>query len=131
MRQASAATPPVLGASGHIAGAINPASRTAAATGTSDSGARCREWLEAAVRAEGQLAALGRVAAPEGATWLAARNKPGNGKYKMIAPAVKETGLIEITPRIGPLSAPYLRQHRSVAGNREWDRVWQGRPREA
>ena len=87
----------VLGASGHIAGAINPASKNRRSYWTSDSTASVpEEWLETAVEQKGSWWL-------HWAEWLkqrsgeqiAARNKPGNAKYKVIEAApgryVKET----------------------------------------
>ena len=87
----------VLGASGHIAGAINPASKNRRSYWVSESGAAVpEEWLEAATEQKGSWW-LNWVEwlRPKSGDMVAARNKPGNTKYKVIEPApgryVKET----------------------------------------
>ena len=84
-------------ASGHIAGAINPASKNRRSYWVSDSGASVpEEWLEAATEQKGSWW-LNWVEwlRPKSGDMVAARNKPGNTKYKVIEPApgryVKET----------------------------------------
>ena len=87
----------VLGASGHIAGAINPASKNRRSYWVSESSAAVpEEWLEAATEQKGSWW-LNWVEwlRPKSGDMVAARNKPGNTKYKVIEPApgryVKET----------------------------------------
>jgi len=87
----------VLGASGHIAGAINPASKNRRSYWVSDSGASVpEEWLEAATEQKGSWwLHWVEWLRPKSGDMVAARNKPGNTKYKVIEPApgryVKET----------------------------------------
>ncbi|WP_374240819.1 PHA/PHB synthase family protein [Zoogloea sp.] len=87
----------VLGASGHIAGAINPASKNRRSYWVSESTASVpEEWLDAATEQKGSWW-LNWVEwlRPKSGDMVAARNKPGNTKYKVIEPApgryVKET----------------------------------------
>lgn len=87
----------VLGASGHIAGAINPASKNRRSYWVSESGASVpEEWLDAATEHKGSWW-LNWVEwlRPKSGDMVAARNKPGNTKHKVIEPApgryVKET----------------------------------------
>ncbi|MDD3326634.1 MAG: class I poly(R)-hydroxyalkanoic acid synthase [Zoogloea sp.] len=87
----------VLGASGHIAGAINPASKNRRSYWVGDSGASVpEEWLEAATEQKGSWwLHWVEWLRPKSGDMVAARNKPGNTKYKVIEPApgryVKET----------------------------------------
>ena len=79
----------VLGASGHIAGAINPASKNRRSYWTSDSKASVpEEWLETATEQKGSwwLHWIEWLKARSG-TEIAARNKAGNAKYKVIEAA--------------------------------------------
>jgi len=87
----------VLGASGHIAGAINPASKNRRSYWTSDSTASVpEEWLESASEHTGSwwLHWVEWLRQRSG-DMVSARNKPGNAKYKVIEAApgryVKET----------------------------------------
>ncbi|MCK6387798.1 MAG: class I poly(R)-hydroxyalkanoic acid synthase [Zoogloea sp.] len=87
----------VLGASGHIAGAINPASKNRRSYWVSESGAAVpEEWLAAATEQKGSWwLHWVEWLRPKSGDMVAARNKPGNTKYKVIEPApgryVKET----------------------------------------
>ncbi len=87
----------VLGASGHIAGAINPASKNRRSYWTSDSTASVpEEWLETAVEQKGSWwLHWAEWLKQRSGEMIAARNKPGNAKYKVIEAApgryVKET----------------------------------------
>ncbi len=87
----------VLGASGHIAGAINPASKNRRSYWTSESKASVpEEWLATAAEQKGSwwLHWIEWLK-PRSGSMVAARNKPGNAKYKVIEAApgryVKET----------------------------------------
>ncbi|WP_298603145.1 PHA/PHB synthase family protein [Zoogloea sp.] len=87
----------VLGASGHIAGAINPASKNRRSYWVGESGASVpEEWLETATEQKGSWwLHWVEWLRPKSGDMVAARNKPGNTKYKVIEPApgryVKET----------------------------------------
>ncbi|ANQ84186.1 polyhydroxyalkanoate synthase [Azoarcus olearius] len=79
----------VLGASGHIAGAINPASKNRRSYWTSDAkSADPEEWLEQAVENKGSwwLHWAQWLTAHRGKT-VAARGRLGNAKYAPIEPA--------------------------------------------
>lgn len=87
----------VLGASGHIAGAINPASKNRRSYWTSESKVSVpEEWLATAAEQKGSwwLHWIEWLK-PRSGSMVAARNKPGNAKYKVIEAApgryVKET----------------------------------------
>lgn len=83
----------VLGASGHIAGVINPAKRNKRSHWTSPAGQRklpskAQDWLDAASEQPGSWWTdwakwLAKQAGPE----IAAPKKPGNARYKGIEPA--------------------------------------------
>ncbi|MGC9183923.1 MAG: class I poly(R)-hydroxyalkanoic acid synthase [Thiomonas sp.] len=83
----------VLGASGHIAGVINPARRNKRSHWISPSGQRklpstAQAWLDAAIEHPGSwwtdwAGWLAKQAGPE----IAAPRKPGNARYKPIEPA--------------------------------------------
>ncbi|WP_079419847.1 class I poly(R)-hydroxyalkanoic acid synthase [Thiomonas intermedia] len=83
----------VLGASGHIAGVINPAKRNKRSHWTSPAGQRklpskAQDWLDAASEQPGSWWTdwakwLDKQAGPE----IAAPKKPGNARYKGIEPA--------------------------------------------
>ncbi len=87
----------VLGASGHIAGAINPASKNRRSYWTSDSGASVPdEWLATATEQKGSWwVHWAEWLKQRGGEMVPARNKPGNAKYKVLEAApgryVKET----------------------------------------
>ena len=79
----------VLGASGHIAGAINPASKNRRSYWVSDSTASVpEEWLETATEEKGSwwLHWIEWLK-PRSGDMVAARNKPGNAKYKVLEAA--------------------------------------------
>jgi len=79
----------VLGASGHIAGAINPASKNRRSFWTNPSGvADPDEWLEAAAERKGSwwLHWIEWLKL-HGGKEVAARIRPGNAKYKPLEPA--------------------------------------------
>jgi polyhydroxyalkanoate synthase len=79
----------VLGASGHIAGAINPASKNRRSYWTSESTASVpEEWLQSATEQKGSwwLHWIEWLK-PRSGSQVAARNKPGNAKYKVIEAA--------------------------------------------
>jgi len=87
----------VLGASGHIAGAINPASKNRRSYWVSESAASVpEEWLETATEEKGSwwLHWIEWLK-PRSGSMVAARNKLGNAKYKVLEAApgryVKET----------------------------------------
>ena len=87
----------VLGASGHIAGAINPASKNRRSYWISDSGASVPdEWLATASEQKGSWwVHWAEWLKQRGGEMVPARNKPGNAKYKVLEAApgryVKET----------------------------------------
>jgi len=87
----------VLGASGHIAGAINPASKNRRSYWTSDSTAAVpEEWLAASTEQRGSWwVHWAEWLAQRSGDKVAARNKAGNTKYKVLEAApgryVKET----------------------------------------
>ncbi len=87
----------VLGASGHIAGAINPASKNRRSYWISDSGASVPdEWLATATEQKGSWwVHWAEWLKQRGGEMVPARNKPGNAKYKVLEAApgryVKET----------------------------------------
>lgn len=81
----------VLGASGHIAGAINPASKNRRSYWTGPAGKRPadpEEWLQTAIEHKGSwwLHWIEWLK-PRGGRQIAARNKLGNAQYKPIEPA--------------------------------------------
>ena len=79
----------VLGASGHIAGAINPASKNKRSYWLSDSTAASPdEWLESSVEQKGSWwLHWAKWLADKGGKQVAARAKLGNAKYQPIEPA--------------------------------------------
>jgi polyhydroxyalkanoate synthase len=79
----------VLGASGHIAGAINPASKNKRSFWVSESEANTPdEWLETSAEQKGSWwLHWAQWLAPYGGKQIAARKKLGNDKYQPLEPA--------------------------------------------
>ncbi len=79
----------VLGASGHIAGAINPASKNKRSFWVNDSEATSAdEWLAGSTEQKGSWwLHWAQWLAPHGGRQVAARRTPGNEKYRPIEPA--------------------------------------------
>jgi hypothetical protein len=81
----------VLGASGHIAGVINPASKNKRSYWTNDSASlRADEWLDTAAEVKGSWW-LHWIEWLKTGGKIAARNKPGSTKYKVIEAAPGRT----------------------------------------
>jgi polyhydroxyalkanoate synthase len=79
----------VLGASGHIAGAINPAGKNKRSYWVNDSDVtNPDEWLEGAAEQKGSWwLHWAQWLVPHGGRQVAARRTPGNDKYRPIEPA--------------------------------------------